>query len=475
MADRKAATPRPRVLVVDDQFSMAEMVSDGLSERGYDAVPLASSREAAKRLADESFDALVTDLRMPELDGIELLAHARKIAPTCPVIVMTAYSAVDTAVHAIRQGAYHYLTKPFKVDELALFLGRALDETRVRKEARTLRKALDEQTGISTILGQSGAMRDVCDLVMRVADAAVPVLVLGETGTGKGLVARAIHAHGVRAAAPFVSVNCAALPENLLESELFGHVKGAFTGASSNRVGLFREADGGTLFLDEVGEMSPALQAKLLLVLESGTVRPVGASKDHPVDTRVVAATHRNLRARVAEGSFREDLLYRLDVVTIEIPPLRHRTEDIPLLFEHFLRASKAKHERSPAARLSPEALDRIMNHAWPGNVREIEHVVERLVLLGRSEEIAASDLPPTLAASAKESGPLFRGDVLPMRELQRRYAVWALETLGARKMLTAEKLGVDIKTLGRWLHDDTRDVRDAREVRDVPGDDEPT
>ena len=458
MLDRNAAPRRPRVLVVDDHLSMAEMVTDGLAERGYDAVPLGSSREAARRITEEAFDALVTDLRMPELDGLALLALSRKIAPACPVIVMTAYSAVETAINAIRQGAYHYLTKPFKVDELALFLGRALDEMRVRQEASALRKALGANFGISNIVGHSGAMRDVCDLVMRVADASVPVLVVGETGTGKGLVARAIHAQGPRKSGPFVSVNCAALPEPLLESELFGHAKGAFTGATTNRVGLFREADGGTLFLDEIAEMSPGLQAKLLHVLESNTVRPVGATKEHAIDTRVVAATHRDLRARIVDGSFREDLLYRLDVVTIEIPPLRHRKDDIPGLFAHFFEQSKARHPHSPATRLSPDALSRLVHHAWPGNVRELEHVVERLVLLGRAEEIAAADLPSMIGVGAPEASTLWSGRILPMREMQRRYAAWAFAELGARKMLTAEKLGVDIKTLGRWLHDDAQD-----------------
>ncbi len=446
--------PLPRVLVVDDQLSMAEMLVDGLVERGFDAVASGSSADASRRLGEERFDALVTDLRMPGVDGLELISVARQLAPGCPVLVMTAYSAVDTAVESIRRGAYHYLTKPFRLDELSLFLARALDETRLRRETATLKRTLKERFALSNLVGRSGAMRDVWDLVARVADASVPVLVLGQTGTGKGLVARAIHAEGLRASSPFVTVNCAALPENLLESELFGHVKGAFTGATAGRVGLFEEAHGGTLFLDEIAEMTPALQAKLLDVLERGVIRAVGSNREVAVDVRIIAATHRDVRERVAGGAFREDLLYRLDVVTIDVPPLRHRLDDIPVLIEHFMTRAKERHAQAVVARIGPEAMKRMLEHPWPGNVRELEHVVERLVLLGRSPEVTVQDLPPTLTAK-REVATSFGGEILPLRELQRRYVAWAFEQLGGRKTYTAEKLGVDLKTLARWLRDD--------------------
>ena len=441
------------MLVVDDHISMAEMVAEGLSERGYDAAPLGSSREAVRLLTEDRFDALVTDLRMPEVDGLGLLAVSRKAAPGRPVIVMTAYSAVETAVEAIRQGAYHYLTKPFKVEELALFLGRALDEASLRRETVALKRALRDKFALSNIVGRSGSMQEICDLVERVADAAVPVLIVGETGTGKGLVARAIHAQGTRANAPFVAINCAALPENLLESELFGHVKGAFTGATSNRAGLLEEASGGTLFLDEIGEMAPGLQAKLLHVLESGSVRAIGANKERAVDVRILAATHRDLHTLVARGAFREDLMYRLDVITLELPPLRHRREDLPVLLEHFLSRAKTKTPQSPVTRFSADALGRLLDHPWPGNVRELEHVIERAVLLGRSSEVTATELPATIGAK-RDASMTFSGEVLPMREMQRKYAAWAYDQLGARKMVAAEKLGVDVKTLGKWLDD---------------------
>jgi two-component system response regulator HydG len=461
MSERPSSTdssPRARVLVVDDELSMAETVADGLAERGYDAVACGSSAQAAQLLEarDAPFDAVVTDLRMPGIDGLEMLSIARRSDPSRPVIVMTAYSAIDSAIESIRRGAYHYLTKPFKADELALFLGRALDDAKLRRETASLKRALRDRFSIANLVGDSGAMREVADLVLRVADTNVPVLVLGETGTGKGVVARAIHAHGGRAAGPFVTVNCAAIPEPLLEPELFGHARGAFTGATSARAGLFAEAHGGTLLLDEIGEMSPALQAKLLHVLESGTVRPVGSTKELKVDVRIVAATHRDLRAKVAAGEFREDLLYRLDVVTIDLPPLRLRRDDIPVLLAHFLARARATHPRSPVERFSAEALDVLGDYAWPGNVRELEHVVERLVVLGRAPEVGVADLPAPVR-ERPPAGASFSGPVLPMREMQRRYAAWACRELGGRKMLTAATLGIDDKTLAKLLAEESK------------------
>jgi two-component system response regulator HydG len=438
-------------MVVDDQLSMAETLADGLADLGYDALPVASGREAATLLEREPFDALVTDLRMPQTDGLELLAASLNGDPTRPVIVMTAYSAIDTAIESIRRGAYHYITKPFKVEELALFLEKALEESKLRRDTAHLRRALRDRYGLGRIVGASPAMREVCDLVERVADAIAPVLIVGETGTGKGLVARAIHAQGRRAEGPFIAVNCAALPENLLESELFGHVKGAFTGATANRLGLIEDAEGGTLFLDEIGEMALALQAKLLHVLESGTVRPVGSNKERAVSVRIVAATHRDLRARVAAGAFREDLLYRLDVVTIDLPPLRARRDDLPALIEHALAEAKRKHPTSPVESVEPDVARSLLEHAWPGNVRELEHVLERAVLLARSNTVTLADLPASITERAPP-GPAFEGSVLPMRDLQRRYAAWAFEKLGGRKRHTAEMLGIDFKTLARLL-----------------------
>lgn len=440
---------RPRVLVVDDQFPMAETLADGLSERGFDAVPCSSSREASQSVQD--FDVLVTDLRMPELDGITLLDVSKRLDSARPVIIMTAYSAIDSAIDSIRRGAYHYLTKPFKVDELALFVERALDEARLRREAVSLRKALKEHFSVAAFIAESEAMREVSDLVQRVADSAVPILVVGETGTGKGLVARALHSHGSRAGAPFVTVNCTTLPEHLLESELFGHTKGAFTGATAPRTGLFEEADGGTLFLDEIGELSAPLQAKLLDVLERNVVRAVGSNRERSVDVRIVAATHRNLKDQVKGGRFREDLLYRLDVVAIHLPPLRQRRDDIPALLQHFLSESLAKHAGSKVLRFSPDAMRRLVEYTWPGNVRELKHFVEKTVLLGNKAVVEVEDLPLAMGRPGEpeiDFGP----NILPLREMQRRYVAWVYERLGSRKLLTAERLGIDDKTLARWL-----------------------
>jgi two-component system response regulator HydG len=453
------AERRARVLVADDNLEMARSIADGLVDRGYDATPVESGAEALERLARDQPDALVTDLRMPRVDGIALLAASRRLDPERPVIVMTAYSAVDTAVESIRQGAYHYLTKPFKQDELAIFLGRALDEGRVRREALALKIALRAQLARSTLIGHSAAMREVRERIRRLADAPAPVIVLGETGTGKGLVARALHTDSARAEHAFVAVNCAALPESLLESELFGHVRGAFTGATSERAGLFADADRGTLFLDEIGDMAPALQAKLLHVLETGAVRAVGATRERTVDVRIVAATHRHLPQAVREGKFREDLLYRLDVVSILLPPLRERRDDIPELLAHFLAVALAKYPQASVRGFAGDAARALGRYRWPGNVRELAHTVEKLVLLAGGAEVTLDDLPEAVRAGGERAeSPEFQGEILPLRDLERRYAVWALAQTGGHRGKTAERLGVDPKTLRKWLGEAERD-----------------
>ena len=454
------AAARPRVLGGDDDAAMACTLVDGLVDRGYQVSTAGSAREAEPLVRDGSFDVLVTDLRMPGGDGIALLDLSRRAAPDRPVIVMTAFGAVDTAVESLKKGAFHYLLKPFKVAELDIFLQRALDDRALRDEARSLRRELRDRYALDQVVARSDAMGAVKELVDRVADADIAVILYGETGTGKGLVARVLHGRSRRAGGPFVPVNCAAIPESLLESELFGHVKGAFTGASANRSGLFVDADGGTLFLDEVGDMTPALQGKLLDVIERRAVRAVGASRERSVDTRIVAATHRDLRARVDGGLFREDLLYRLEGVAIEIPPLRQRREDIPPLVERFLAQARADNPRAAVAGFSADAMQILVDYGWPGNVRELEHAVTRAVLLGRGDEATPSDLPPALPTRRGRAQAIDFGDeVLPVRELQRRYAAWALERVGGRKSVACEKLGIDAKTLNKWLA--SEDVRD--------------
>jgi two-component system response regulator HydG len=443
---------RNRVLVVDDKVELAETLAEGLADRGYDARALGNSREALAAIERGAVSLLVTDMRMPDIDGLGLLEAACKGSRDVPVIVMTAYGAIDSAVEAIRKGAYHYLTKPFKVDELAVFVERALAERALRREAESLRRAIRETYSIGGLIGRSPAMQRVVGVIERVAKTDTPILITGETGTGKGALSRAIHGESLRAQGPFVIVNCAALPEPLLESELFGHVKGSFTGATVDRHGLFAQAEHGTLLLDEIGEMSPALQAKLLHVLESRRIRRVGDSDEQEVDVRVLAATHRNLRQRVAEGTFREDLLYRLDIVTIEVPPLRERGQDIPIFVEAFLADARRRHPGAKVTGFARDALTRLCDYAWPGNVRELSHVIERCVLLSGGPEARECDLPAQVRETRSDEGPLFRGDVIPMREVQRRYARWSLERLGGLKLRAADKLGVDIKTLNRWL-----------------------
>jgi two-component system response regulator HydG len=443
----------PRILLVDDHLEMAEMLADGLGGRGFETQAVSSGKAALRALEEGWPEALVTDLRMAEVDGLGLLARSRELDPERPVIVMTAYGAIDSAVESIRQGAYHYLTKPFKLDELEIYLRRALADRAVRTEAATLRKALHTQFSGAGMVGRSGAMREVYDLMERIAPAEVPVLILGETGTGKGLVARAMHGRSPRAMRPFVAVNCAALPEQLLESELFGHKKGAFTGATADRQGLFQEAEGGTLFLDEIGDLPLSLQSKLLHVLERRVIRPLGNPREVEVDVRIMAATHRDLRQMVSAGTFREDLLYRLDVVSLDLPPLRHHKEDIPELVEHFLAQAKGRHPQSPVEGLSPEVMGRLMDYGWPGNVRELAHLLERLAVLGRRAQVELTDLPPSLTAVPDRGWQGF-DEILPSREVQRRYAAWVLEKVGGSKARAAEALGIDVKTLGKWLSD---------------------
>lgn len=444
------------IVVVDDKLAMAETIADGLADAGFCTVAVPAGKLALARIENESVDALVTDLRMPDMDGIELLMAAHGIAPDLPVIVMTAYGAVETAIESIRRGAYHYVTKPFKIEELIIYLNRALDEASVRREARSLRRSLIDKALHWGIVARSSAMRALLDVLGRVASSDVPVLLTGPTGSGKGLLARHLHAESSRANGPFVTINCAALPEALLESELFGHAKGAFTGANTSHAGLFTEASGGTLFLDEIGEMAPSLQAKLLDVIERRVVRPLGTTKESPVDVRIVSATHRDLRRRVAEGLFRDDLLYRLDVVPLAVPSLRERRDDIPELIERFLAEARARHPSSCVVRVSRECLLEMLEYPWPGNVRELSHAVERLVLLGRSSDAYFADAALPRPAASSSSNFSFTGVVQPMREVQQRYARWALSECGHNKSRTAERLEIDVKTLSKYLSNDS-------------------
>jgi two-component system response regulator HydG len=449
---------RSRILLVDDDLDMLETLAEGLGERGFEVVTARSGEAALHQVDERPVDVVVTDLRMAGIDGIELLGQLREQSPELPVIVMTAYSAIETAIEAVRRGAYHYLAKPFRLDELVIFLRRAFDDTQLRREAVTLRRALREQPAPPGLLGHTAAMQETYRVIERVAGTTAPVLITGETGTGKSLVAAILHQRSGRASAPLVSINCAALPEPLLESELFGHVRGAFSGATSESIGLFQAANSGSIFLDEIGEMPLALQAKLLHVLERQAVRPIGGTKERSVDVRILSATNRDLEQAVREGKFREDLLYRLNLVALELPPLRERTADIPELLTYFLAQARARYPDSPVQGFSRDVMQKLLSHPWPGNVRELAHTLERLVLLGRRETVELDELPRNFRRGPGLS-PVFDA-IVPMREMQRRYAAWVLEQNEGVRARAARGLGIDVKTLARLLEPD-----DAAEI----------
>ncbi|MFB1478869.1 sigma-54-dependent transcriptional regulator [Corallococcus sp. RDP092CA] len=441
-----------RILVVDDHEEMGQMLKEPLTDAGYRVDLSTSGADAIAQLKARVYDVILCDLRMEEVDGLDVLAAARRHDPELPVLLMTAFGAVESAVEAMKRGAWHYLTKPFRLDEVLLHVGRALETRRLRSEHRDLKRQVVQRNGMGALLGHSVPMRTLYELIDRVAASEAPVLIRGESGSGKELVARALHSEGPRSQAPFVAVNCTALPHALLESELFGHIKGAFSGATTTRRGLFVEADEGTLFLDEIGDMPAELQAKLLRVLQDGEVRAVGADGSRKVDVRILAATHQDLDARVKEGRFRADLFYRLNVVSLRVPPLRERTEDIPKLAEHFVAQARARNPRSPVTTLSPEVVATLTRMPWPGNVRELENLVERLVVLGAQPTVDLAQLRLHTSDGAPEAHPLAaaHGQVVPLRQLEGEYIAWVVARCGGNKTRAAELLGIDVSTIHR-------------------------
>jgi two-component system response regulator HydG len=395
---------KPNLMVVDDLDSARQMVKRVLG-RSYAVYDFASVAEALPAVDRAPFDVIVTDLRMPGIDGIEGMRRFKAKVPEIPVILVTAFATVETAVEAMKAGAFDYLKKPFEPEELELVVARAVEHGRLRRENARLRSALAGEFSVQGIVGKSQGMKDVISILERIAPSDVPILIEGESGTGKDLLARAAHAMSSRAAGPYVALNMSAIPENLAEAELFGHEKGAFTGAEQAREGFFAEAEGGTLFLDEVGLLPPALQPKLLRVLQDGDYIPVGSRKPRKANVRVVAATNENLQKSVKEGKFREDLWFRLRVVPVRLPPLRERREDVPLLVEHFVSKHALRLARPPL-RPDADAMKALIDHAWPGNIRELEHAIERGLLLARGETITLADLPPELAQPAQDAGP---------------------------------------------------------------------
>jgi len=441
------------ILVVDDEPEMRALVCDVLRERGHQVAEAPNGLEALKRLAEGEYTVVLTDLRMKEMQGIELLGEIKRTFLDTNVILMTAFGSVETAVEAMKQGAYDYLIKPVKTEELIRVTERAVREASLRREINRLRQEVHKEYSFHQILGKSKPMREVFDLIRRVANSPTNVLITGESGTGKELVAKAIHYNSERRNAPFVPVNCAAIPETLLESELFGHVKGAFTDAKGDKRGLFEEANGGTLLLDEISELPTLLQAKLLRVIQEKEIRRVGSTRSVPVDVRIIAATNLALAEEVKAKRFREDLYYRLNVIEIRMPPLRDRREDIPLLVNAFLRKC-AEASRKEALGINESALALLMDYAWPGNVRELENVIERAVTLTRGDRIVTEDLPPTIQGARGERRVIDEGAdrILPLQEIEREYILRILEKTGGNKYQAAQVLGIDRKTLYRKL-----------------------
>ncbi|MEZ0391770.1 MAG: sigma-54-dependent transcriptional regulator [Pseudobdellovibrionaceae bacterium] len=446
------------IVIVDDDPEMRSMVTDHLKRQGYQIKDFGSSLEAVKYLSSGGIDALgtellLTDLRMPELDGLDLLQQIRRLPNQFPVIIMTAFATVDTAIEGLRRGAFDYITKPFKLQELTLTVERALTFYRLKMQNQALTAEVRKTWSLQDMVGKSAPMKEIFDLIERVSSANTNILITGESGTGKEVVARAIHQRSPRAEKQFVAINCTAIPSELMESELFGHVKGSFTGAVSDKKGLFDEAHGGTLFLDEIGDMDVALQAKLLRVLQERKIKPVGATQSKDIDVRVIAATHKDLKKAIMNGGFREDLYYRLSVIPIVVPPLRHRPEDIPLLANHFLRKYSALNG-SRVMGFTQAALQRLMAFSWPGNVRELENLVERMIVLSRSAQIDVADIPNSDQSSSEQFFGQATVDSPTLEDLEKRYIQLILEKTGGRKEKAAQILGINRRTLYRKERD---------------------
>ncbi len=439
------------ILVADDEVGMRESVSRALRREGFQVIAVEDGAAALDTLRRVPVDLLVADLRMPGLDGLELLRAAKLVAPDTEVIVLSGHGTVEEAVDAMKEGAWDFLTKPFDRAPLVRVVRQALERRALVLENRRLQRQLDDLAGADEMVGRSPAILDLARLVKQVAPSTATVLVLGESGTGKELVARAIHRLSPRREKPFVRVNCAALPDTLLESELFGHEKGAFTGAVGRRQGRFELADGGTLLLDEVGDLSPLAQAKVLRVLQEGEFEPIGAMRTVKVDVRVVAATNQDLATLVGEKRFREDLYYRLQVIALTVPPLRERREDIPLLAQHFLRRYATKNHRAIQG-FSEEALARLTDYPWPGNVRELEHSVERAVVLAQGPFVEARDLPEAVAQTEPSTRVVPIPIGMPLEEVEQRLIEETLRQTKGDKELAAKLLGIASRTIYRKL-----------------------
>jgi len=445
-----------QVLVVDDEQETCDLLEMALVRHGFKVTTCTAANRALELVATQDFDVVLTDLSMPEMSGLDLCERVLGTRPNMPVVVITGQGSLETAIGAIRVGAYDFITKPVDPKLLYLSVSRAIQHRHLQDEVKRLREAVaaDTDTAESAIVGQSGAMRRVYELVTRVGESDASVLIHGETGTGKELIARGIHMRSRRKDGPFVAINCAAVPHSLIESELFGHARGAFTDAKVQRMGLFVQANGGTLFLDEIGELPIDMQPKLLRALQERKVRPVGANHEVPFDSRIVAATNRNLEDEVYEKRFREDLYYRINVVKIDVPPLRERGGDVLHLAQYFLKQFAARNDKN-ALELSTTAAEKLMAYNWPGNVRELENCMEHAVALARFDQITVEDLPEKIRAYRAERFVVAANDpteIVTMDELERRYILRVLSLVGGNKSRAAQVLGFDRRTLYRKL-----------------------
>lgn len=445
---------KPRILVVDDEQGMCELIETDLRLRDFASAWFTSAQPAFDELCRSDFDAVLTDLKMPDMDGIEFCTRVVANRPDIPVVVMTAFGNLETAVAAIRAGAYDFVTKPIEMEILALILNRAVQHHHLQRQIKSLSEAVQQTSQFEEMLGESPVMQKVFDQLTRIADSESSVLILGESGVGKELVARALHRRSRRHDKPFVAVNCAALPDTLLDSELFGHVKGAFTDARADRKGLFVQAQGGTLLLDEIGEMPLSTQPKLLRALEENRVRPVGGEGEVAFDVRIVAATNHDLETAVEEGRFRKDLFFRINVIQLELPPLRSRGSDILLLAQRFLDAFAARSGKQVVS-LSEAVAEKLLAYSWPGNVRELRNSIERAVALTRHDRLTVEDLPEKIRAYRRSQLLIDGGDpseLAPLEEIERRYILHVLQSVAGNRTLAARTLGLDRKTLYRKL-----------------------
>jgi two-component system, NtrC family, response regulator AtoC len=449
-----------RLLVVEDDAVARDLLCEILRADGFDVEAVEDGAPAVERAGEGRYDLVLSDVRMERVGGLDVLRAFTEKSPATPVILITAFGDVTGAMEAIGHGAYDYVSKPFNIEELRLTVARALERRRLSAEANTSSTAGGDKAQVAEIEGKSQRMLEVYKLVARVAPSTATVLVVGESGTGKELVARAIHNRSPRATKPFVPVNCTALSESLLESELFGHARGAFTGAVTAKRGLFETANGGTLFLDEIGDMGPKMQAQILRVLQDGEMRPVGGTDAIRVDVRLVCATNRDLEAEVKSGRFREDLYFRINVVTVRMPPLRDRAGDIPILVRHFINKIARREGRGEAS-VSPEALDLLCRYGWPGNVRELENAIERAVAVAKGNVVLPSDLPVEVYGGAQVAPASIIEDRPTLGELEKRYIALVLGECAGNKKKAAEKLGIDRRTLYRALERSGDDVGD--------------